>query len=790
MISVSIQDIQQNPQDTSNFYLANIYQLLAEPNQSNISISLPTSPPPFSPPTFAIWVNLLWFLSLTISITCALLATLLQQWARRYLKVTQTRSTLHKRARIRSFFAEGVKKGLLPLAVEALPTLIHVSLVLFFAGLVVFLWNINLTIFKVVMSWISICTALYGCITLVPIFRHDSPYYSPLTSLARPVVFVIVFAFRFLYHCFYTFFFCLSLCFPCQRLMRIFGHISVWLIEVLDIIGMTPEAAALKSSSEIDTRALMWTFDSLDEDHELDRFFSGMPGFHNSRVLKQPLHDLDDQQKLRLLEAMIRLLDRTFSSNLLSDQVKRRRADICSNAIELVDTPKSFSKLVRRLVSEDVYGPVQSTEIVDFVRRWGNRKLDGNRQYSALVQAIFSIVVARVQRHDDSWFILASNELGIPETVLREYAGHGDNLSFAILIYVTRQQFIHIRNPSWPSTAISEVLRAASKHFNAEDTSPELQHEFCALWNEIVRDGQKDTSKIPEHLLRPIRNTYIALHRGTNSAPTRFSSTTGHDDAILWVDDAYPVCNVSGHISGRIHNHSDSNALAHIVPHDHPTLSPSLLVTPVAPSFTLPELFHADETLPTVPPHDNSYPTRQTIENLRFPVTSPDPASAATMRDPASKKLKSHRQKRDIVTTSPQPAPEPSATSYPPSAPAPPVTVPLRPHTIPQTSRVPRTLPAPAPSVPALDNTLHSGLSLSFPLPRRHLTAPSHRLIIVTTHYPPSANRTMRTIIPTTLDPQAPPPLVADSDEANPCSSVRELDNGQTGGPSSFTSPV
>jgi hypothetical protein len=145
----------------------------------------PIFPPPFFPTpifstNYAVWVNSLWFLSLVISITCALLATLLQQWARRYLKVTQTRYSLHKRARIRSFFAEGVEKSLLPWVVEALPTLIHVSLFLFFAGLVVFLWNVNLTIFKVVLSWIGVCTALYGCITLIPIFRRDSPYYTPL----------------------------------------------------------------------------------------------------------------------------------------------------------------------------------------------------------------------------------------------------------------------------------------------------------------------------------------------------------------------------------------------------------------------------------------------------------------------------------------------------------------------------------------------------------------------------------------------------------------------------------
>ncbi len=188
---MSIQDIRQNPQDTSNFYLANIYLTVADPNRSNISSSLPASPPPFSPPNYAVWVNALWFMSLVISLTCALLATLLQQWARRYLKVTQSRYSPHKRARIRAFFAEGVDKFLLPWAVETLPALLHISLFLFFAGLVVFLCNVNITIFKLVLSWVGVCTALYGCVTFMPIFRHDSPYYTSLSSSVWLIVFGI-----------------------------------------------------------------------------------------------------------------------------------------------------------------------------------------------------------------------------------------------------------------------------------------------------------------------------------------------------------------------------------------------------------------------------------------------------------------------------------------------------------------------------------------------------------------------------------------------------------------------
>ena len=317
---------------------------IADLNRSNISISLPASPPPFSPPTYAVWVNSLWFLSLVISVTCALLATLLQQWARRYLKVTQTRSSLHKRARIRSFYAEGVENSHLSVVVEALPTLIHLSVSLFFAGLVVFLWNVDLTIFEVVLSWISVCAALYGCITLIPIFRHDSPYYSPLTRLVQPVVVVILFVFTVLYVCLYDLVVCCSLLFweRCRGLVRIVSHPYSWFIRVINLTFLTPEEAVLKSSSEIDIRAFTWTFDCLDEDHELDRFFSGLPGFHNSRMLKEPLHGLEDQEKLRLLEAAIRLLDRTLSSNVLPDQVKRQRVDISTNAIDLVVTPHAY----------------------------------------------------------------------------------------------------------------------------------------------------------------------------------------------------------------------------------------------------------------------------------------------------------------------------------------------------------------------------------------------------------------------------------------------------------------
>ena len=620
-----------------------MYQVtIADPNRSNISSSLPASPPPFSPPTYAVWVNSLWFLSLAISITCALLATLLQQWARRYLNATPIHYSLHKRARINSFFAEGVEKSLLPLAVEALPALIHVSLFLFFAGLAVFLWNVNLTIFKVVLSWISVCTAVYGFITLTPILLRNSPYYTPLTLLAWPIFSVMLKAFLLPCEFFYILISCCCGTF-CSKLGRtnVFGSLSRRLFHSLDMIAMTPEKVALASPSKIDARALMWTFGRLDEDHELQRFFSGLPGFHNSRVLKQPLHSLDEEQKLQLLTATIGLLDRTFSSDLLPDQVKRQRVDICTNTIDLLDIPTAFPEILRRLATEDGYGPVKSTKLLQFLQHWGNRKGED----STLVQALFSVVVARARQHDDSWFSLAS-ELGILEPVPRSHAAHGDT-TLAILIHITRQQFAHIQNPSWPSDAIANVLEGASR-FNAKDTSPKLQHKFCALWNQAVRQVRNnDNWCITIHILKSIRNVYVSLHQGTDSAP-RFTASTDDLDVILNEQSEYPECRVSGHIIDE----PAPTTIARTVSVDGvvPATAPS--TSPDAPSLPEPAPLHVDEGPTTLPALDNSHPTHQAVESFSIPITSPGSTTAGEIQDVVT-----------LGITAPYPTPETSISA-------------------------------------------------------------------------------------------------------------------------------
>ncbi|KAH9169488.1 hypothetical protein EDB89DRAFT_1831035, partial [Lactarius sanguifluus] len=102
----------------------------------------------------AIRVNIIWFLSLVLSIVSALNATLFQQWARRYLEVTRHRVAPHKRARTRAYMFDGITTFKMSRAVKAMPMLLHLSIFLFFAGLIDFLWNVNSTIGHWVLGFI------------------------------------------------------------------------------------------------------------------------------------------------------------------------------------------------------------------------------------------------------------------------------------------------------------------------------------------------------------------------------------------------------------------------------------------------------------------------------------------------------------------------------------------------------------------------------------------------------------------------------------------------------------
>ena len=460
----------------------------------------------------AVWVNSLWFLSLLISLTCATLATFIQKWARRYSRVKRSTSyNPHKGARLREFPFDGVDKWHISWAVEALPVLLYLSLFLFFIGLAICLVSINPLIFGTVVWWAVLSVMAYLYITLLP-----SALFKVLSS-------PVISRFRFNAACGF-------------RRWKNYHHKRCF-----KDTKKTAEEPARKQASEINV--LLSTFDALDEAWAQEEFFLAIPGFFKSELangLEEHITD-NSPSRLKFSEALNRFLDRTLALSSVSESVKNRRVIICLNAAHAALGFKGVSQILQDILSGRWHELIQSVEMGHSFRRWGT---NNHERLTPIVRRIVAQIVVGVRERDDRWISLVNAEYGVAEHVLRDNIGHDNSVLLSILIHMIRQAF-HTR--SWTPRVLSSL-----SDFSIRDTSPELQRDFCALWNEIVLKVRNEGPiNIPVRILREVRHAYIALHQGIEAALTEaltMLSTSTHDfDIVLVEPRSYLLCNIPSH---------------------------------------------------------------------------------------------------------------------------------------------------------------------------------------------------------------------------------------------------
>jgi len=621
---VSIQDLRPSPQDTPTFYLRNIYQILADPN-----VTVPPTPTPFSPPRYAVFVNSLWILSFIISLACALLAISLQQWGHRYIRVTQpTRCNPEKRARVRAFFAGGVEKMYLPFAVEALPALLHLSVFLFFSGLVIFLLNVNNDVYLSAIWALGFFSAVYAFLTLMPMFRPDSPYYTPLSIPVFLVPFVlqcvIATVLLVLFICsLVVVLLCLTLylCFvlvwiivcPSTRLSRrlkdwlhdeddgffqlmdhmwrIFCHIvdfifqPDWEDRILKIRNEAGEIT-FKQPSVIDQGILDWIIGALGEDDALEKFFEAIPGFFGSPMVKNLKSHLPETFRSKFTVSWGGFLARNLLSNSVSDEIKTRRLVICMNAIKEMCNDDGPSNIFCHLTSLRFDQTAPSIRTAEILTPWC---ASSDSVASGLAQYTVAKILPYVRERDARWIALAGDVFGLPERILRYDIARGDDSVLLSIFLHTSRQVIRTEHQKW------ELLPSISK-FDIRNTLPGLQNEFCTLWNEIVREA-RDRKHPHLDVLRGIRHLYIALHRGTNAAPNSFDASTDEDSFDHFDASDYPLCNLATH-------HPDSTAVsppAQLDDHDDISLHPSCLDSHPTPGSMAPQQAEEANIVPGLP---------------------------------------------------------------------------------------------------------------------------------------------------------------------------------------------
>ena len=448
-----------------------------------------------------------------MSVSCALLATSLHQWARRYIRLTQpARCSPEKRARMRAFFANGVDEMHIPWAVEGLPTLLHLSLFLFFGGLVIFLFNIDRAVFSSVTWWIGLFSIMYGLITLLPLIRQDSPYYA---SLSTPAWFLYL---SIPYITFKVLAFITSGSYGSTQTWERCGHLRDryrgWM---LGGVEKKAEETAEEQSSEIDARIFGWTISALGDDDSLERFFEAVPGWFNSKLVKEIERDFPETLLKKFWGTLDAFMGRTLSSNSVTEQVKSRRLIICGDIMSTI--PYSNIYMHDNLRSHFDQAIV-SIEKLQAMARW---LAHTSRSISDSARIKIAENLARMQERDGRWVSLAARTSGLVESALRDDIAHGgDNVLLATLIDVSRRAIL------------SHELRpvGALTQFDIRHTLPRLQHDFCTLWNDIVQKA-KNQDIISIYILRWIPHLFLALHPGT--------------DLILDQPLSYPLCDIASH---------------------------------------------------------------------------------------------------------------------------------------------------------------------------------------------------------------------------------------------------
>ncbi|KAG8842105.1 hypothetical protein FRB91_004419 [Serendipita sp. 411] len=133
-----------------------------------------------SPRTWTVKVNALFFTSLGCTLIVSLVSVLCLQWIRDFDKGLASITSPADRALKRQFRLEGIKRWHLPTIIGILPTLLVIALILFMAGMVIWLRGISTTvtviccIILILGGGFYVITGLYAISYLEPLKTNGS----------------------------------------------------------------------------------------------------------------------------------------------------------------------------------------------------------------------------------------------------------------------------------------------------------------------------------------------------------------------------------------------------------------------------------------------------------------------------------------------------------------------------------------------------------------------------------------------------------------------------------------
>ncbi|KAH9939088.1 uncharacterized protein BXZ73DRAFT_44323, partial [Epithele typhae] len=181
--TISFAFIQPQTNSTLN---ATVLQAISHLRSVILDSSLASSSPaidaalqsPTHPPSWTVWLNALWFTSLTFSLSSATIGIMAKQWLKEHrIGVRGTHST--DVARLRMYRLKNLEASHVPIIIALLPLLLIIALVLFFAGLLILLYHAHKVVFTVTSLFVGILLLFIIGTTVLPIIDSTRCYFSP-----------------------------------------------------------------------------------------------------------------------------------------------------------------------------------------------------------------------------------------------------------------------------------------------------------------------------------------------------------------------------------------------------------------------------------------------------------------------------------------------------------------------------------------------------------------------------------------------------------------------------------
>lgn len=458
-------------------------------------------------------------------------------------------------------------------AVEAIPLLLHISVFLFLAGLVDFLFPINETVSFYIIGYIAAFIIVYAILTILPNLVLNCPYRTPLTDFAWRISQVSA----------------LAALLVIREIERSLHEIllSLWYRTDRSLTGLhIPRPAKWRETIEVqirtrrrwlanglrqsimlsatgapwkvDARALHWTLTVLDEENEIEDFVARIPGFFDSPAVPDAtsaildLMDTPSDRSDPILGSRIHDLLKTCkpgASPLLED-ARRNRLRVCLKSLwycgrgyNQTGYPAPLPSYVREVFAvPEMILQIRAEEDVSI-------RVVGRCFESLLANKLVQDVSNYPQRYSrtGTGLFVTQAELMSLSTLLEnssgdviKWLGQRGAIGLANVVTLASSEAELLVADKVPSEALDilqqtlEILVRELPHLSA-DLSDDLTVQFCKLYSKV--DNVWCTIWL-KYKLRPIHERLL----GTNSAySSAWSQMRIADGSHQWVAGAAPL---------------------------------------------------------------------------------------------------------------------------------------------------------------------------------------------------------------------------------------------------------